>query len=39
MTQVYRTLRVAPSGKGVVGVVIDAPPASLEFLATCLWAR
>jgi hypothetical protein len=29
MTQVYRTLRVAPSGKGVVGVVIDAPPMNL----------
>ena len=26
MTQVYRTLRVAPSDKGVLGVVIDAPP-------------
>ena len=24
MTQVYRTLRVAPSGEGVLGVVIDA---------------
>src|SRR5580704_3105734 len=29
MTQVYRTLRVTPSGKGVVGVVIDAPPMNL----------
>ena len=26
MTQVYRTLRVARSDKGVLGVVIDAPP-------------
>ena len=24
MTQVYRTLRVAPADKGVLGVVIDA---------------
>ena len=29
MTQLYRTLRVAPSGKGVLGVVIDAPPMNL----------
>ena len=29
MTQVYRTLRVAPSDKGVLGVVIDAPPMNL----------
>jgi len=29
MTQVYRTLRVAPSGEGVLGVVIDAPPMNL----------
>ena len=29
MTQVYRTLRVAPSGKGVLSVVIDAPPMNL----------
>ena len=29
VTQVYRTLRVAPSGKGVHGVVIDAPPMNL----------
>src|SRR5580704_12587892 len=29
MTQVYRTLRVAPSDKGVVSVVIDAPPMNL----------
>jgi enoyl-CoA hydratase/carnithine racemase len=25
MSQVYRTLRVAPSDEGVIGVVIDAP--------------
>jgi hypothetical protein len=25
MTQAYRTLRVAPSDEGVLGVVIDAP--------------
>ena len=29
MTQVYRTLRVASSDKGVLGVVIDAPPMNL----------
>ena len=29
MTQLYRTLRVAPSDKGVLGVVIDAPPMNL----------
>src|ERR1700756_2156975 len=29
MTQVYRTLRVAPSDTGVLGVVIDAPPMNL----------
>ncbi len=29
MTQVYPTLRVAPSDKGVLGVVIDAPPMNL----------
>ena len=29
MTQAYRTLRVAPSDKGVLGVVIDAPPMNL----------
>ena len=29
MTQVYRTLRVAPSDKGVLSVVIDAPPMNL----------
>jgi hypothetical protein len=29
MTQVYRTLRVAPSDKGVLGVVIGAPPMNL----------
>jgi hypothetical protein len=29
MTQVYRTLRVAPSDQGVLGVVIDAPPINL----------
>jgi enoyl-CoA hydratase/carnithine racemase len=29
MTQVYRTLWVAPSGEGVLGVVIDAPPMNL----------
>jgi len=29
MTQVYRTLRVAPSDGGVLGVVIDAPPMNL----------
>ena len=29
MTQEYRTLRVAPSDKGVLGVVIDAPPMNL----------
>jgi hypothetical protein len=26
MSQVYRTLRVAPSDEGVLRVVIDAPP-------------
>ena len=29
MTQAYRTLRVAPSDEGVLGVVIDAPPMNL----------
>jgi enoyl-CoA hydratase/carnithine racemase len=29
MTQVYRTLRVAPAGEGVLGVVVDAPPMNL----------
>jgi len=29
MAQVYRTLRVAPSDEGVLGVVIDAPPMNL----------
>jgi enoyl-CoA hydratase/carnithine racemase len=29
MTQVYRTLRVAPSDRGVLSVVIDAPPMNL----------
>jgi enoyl-CoA hydratase/carnithine racemase len=29
MTQVYRTLRVAPSDDGVLSVVIDAPPMNL----------
>ena len=29
MTQVYRTLRVAPGGEGVLGVVVDAPPMNL----------
>ena len=29
MTQVYRTLRVARSDEGVLGVVIDAPPMNL----------
>ena len=29
MTQVYRTLRVAPGDKGVLSVVIDAPPMNL----------
>lgn len=29
MTQVYRTLRVAPGGEGVLSVVIDAPPMNL----------
>src|ERR1700726_182058 len=29
MTQVYRTLRVAPTDKGVLSVVIDAPPMNL----------
>ena len=29
MIQAYRTLRVAPSDKGVLGVVIDAPPMNL----------
>ena len=29
MTQVYRTLRVASSERGVLGVVIDAPPMNL----------
>ncbi len=29
MTQTYRTLRIAPSDEGVLGVVIDAPPMNL----------
>src|SRR4029077_7722392 len=29
MSRVYRTLRVAPSGDGVLGVMIDAPPMNL----------
>jgi len=29
MIQVYRTLRVAPSDEGVLGVVLDAPPMNL----------
>ena len=29
MTEVYRTLRVAPAGPGVLSVVIDAPPLNL----------
>ena len=29
MTQVYRTLRVAPGGEGVLGVVVDAAPMNL----------
>ena len=29
MAQVYRTLRVAPAGEGVLSVVIDAPPMTL----------
>ena len=29
MTQVYRTLRVAPTDQGVLSVVIDAPPMNL----------
>jgi enoyl-CoA hydratase/carnithine racemase len=29
MTQAYSTLRVAPAGDGVLGVVIDAPPMNL----------
>ena len=29
MSQVYRTLRVAPSDEGVLGVVIDAPAMNL----------
>lgn len=29
MTDVYRTLRVAPCDEGVLGVVIDAPPMNL----------
>jgi enoyl-CoA hydratase/carnithine racemase len=29
MTQVYRTLRVAPAGVGVLSVVVDAPPMNL----------
>ena len=29
MTQLYRTLPVAPSDEGVLGVVIDAPPMNL----------
>ena len=29
MSQGYRTLRVAPSDEGVLGVVIDAPPMNL----------
>jgi hypothetical protein len=29
MTQVYRTLRVAPSDQGVLGVAIGTPPMNL----------
>ena len=29
MTQVYRTLRVAASDKGVLGVMMNAPPMNL----------
>ena len=29
MAQEYRTLRVTPGEKGVLGVVIDAPPMNL----------
>jgi hypothetical protein len=29
MSQVYRTLRVAPSDEGVLRVVLDAPPMNL----------
>ena len=29
MTQVYRTLRVAPTDQGVLSVIIDAPPMNL----------
>ena len=29
MPQVYRTLRVAPTDDGVLGVMIDAPPMKL----------
>jgi enoyl-CoA hydratase/carnithine racemase len=29
MTQVYRTLRIAPGDEGVLGVVVDAPPMNL----------
>ena len=29
MSQVYRTLRVAPGDEGVLSVVIDAPPMNL----------
>ena len=29
MVQTYRTLRVAESAEGVLGVVIDAPPMNL----------
>jgi hypothetical protein len=34
MPQAYRTLRVAPSDKGVLSVVIDAPPMNLNWYAT-----
>ena len=40
MTQVYRTHRVAPSDKGGLGVVIDAPPMNLigpELAAAAAW--
>ena len=29
MTQVYRTLRVTAADRGVLGVVMDAPPMNL----------
>ena len=38
MTQAYSTLRVAPAGDGVLGVVLDAPPMNLigpELVSRC----